>query len=81
MAREMTKEEEDKLVTNIWKALNKRGIYNEEQLDEAIAKQEPLDLTPLFIPVEGLAEEKKNELRQMASKYKVISKKDKTMAN
>lgn len=74
MKRIMSEKERQTKFQNTWKALNARGIYTEEQLDEAIAKQAPLDLTLFFTPVPGLSEKKVKELEKIASKYKVVSK-------
>jgi len=63
----------DQLINNVWKELNAKGIFTEEQLDEAISKQVPLDLTLFFTPVPGLSEEKAKELERMASKYKIVN--------
>lgn len=53
-------------VEKTWKALNKLGIYTEEQLDEAIKKQPPLNIGCMVSPIKKLtSEEEEAMLKRM----------------
>ncbi len=74
----MSPEELEECREIMWRDLAKHGIYNEEQLDEAIEKLPPLPIGFFFEPMPWLSEEKKAELARLKERYTVPRKKNDT---
>lgn len=68
----MTPEQRERCKEVMWRDLNRHGIYNEEQLDAAIAKQKPLNFGLFFTPAPGLSEEGKRKLEKAKEDFKNI---------